>query len=517
MCINITMTCLYLTREKITLGQIIPRITQERGSFASITEEALLQEIEGGKQEQNNEDTEMHDVGDEEDDTGKVSGLKREHFDQARQDLVQLVRQAHNESALSLDFVSLLLSCVRPAAGTASMSPHLKQHVAVGSLGADLLVAGSTEEDLAVLAGWKVQALQKSCNLLKESGNRLKAEVTKEARYWDSVLEITNSGEVLYKIRKGDARGLGIKYGFGDAGSEYRDKGVAIVSRRSDGNIAFTTKKPITNKIIIVTLYDTSSGEKVKVGSSTRTSLIPNFNVQNEIRNARNLLFEEELFFEMVREARLLLSHKVTIGDRIVINLIDEIIEIGYVSPFEETAEFRIPSQKADLLCSAFHLLLCYAHRRNLEKQRSKPLPLRPKLKQALSSHPLFILRPLIAHMQHHKVVQRTSRLLEMILESHQNASLEVESYSRSEHENAYLGRLLYPPISKYVLTTENGLTVTIRTSSPLQSYTPLYDVTASLASDETKVISKSGFYELSELEDWVSWILKRDMSTLRL
>jgi mediator of RNA polymerase II transcription subunit 17 len=494
------------------LGQLIPRITQERGSFANITEEILNQEIESGKTANDAHDAEMEDV-EGEDESVESWSMKQKDFDHARQDLIQLVRQAYNESALSLDFVSLLLSCLRPAAGTTSMSPHLKQHVAVGSLGADLLATGSVDEDLSVLAGWKIQALDKASKLLKESSERLKSEVTKEARYWESVLETTNSGEVIFKIRKGDARGLGIKYGFGDAGSEYRDKGVAVVSRKTDGNMSFSTKKPISNKVIIVTLYDTSSGEKVKIGSSTQTTLLPPFNTQNEIKNARNLLFEEELFFEMIKEARLLLSQKVTIRDKIVINLIDEIIEIEYVSPFEETEEFKVPSRKADLICAAFHILVCYAHRRNLEKQRTKPAPLRPKPKQSTATPSLFILRPLVAHMQHHKVVQRTTRLLEMIVENHKNAKLELEPSSQSDSQTAYLGKLLYPPLSKYTLTVENGLIATIVTSSPLQSYSPLYDVTAKLSNDPSKIVSKSGFYELSELEDWVSWIMKKHVA----
>lgn len=507
--IDVFYTC-RLTRENVTLGYLIPRITQERGSFANITQEALNQEIESGKVVDGAQEMEIENVeGDEE--SSESWSVKQKEFDHTRQELIRLVRQAHNESALSLDFVSLLLSCLRPAAGTTSMSPHLKQHVTVGSLGADLLTATPVNEDLSVLSGWKIQALDGASKLLKKSSDRLKSEVTKEARYWDSVLDTTNNGEVLFKIRKGDTRGLGIKYGFGDAGSEYRDKGVAVVSRKVDGNMCFTTKNQISNKIVVVTLYDTSSGEKVKIGSSTQTSLLPPFNVQNEIKNARNLLFEEELFFEMIKEARLLLSQKIEIRDNIVINLIDEVIKIEYVSPFEETEEFKVPSLKADLICSALHILVCYAHRRHLEKQRAKPLPIRPKPKTSSGSAPLFILRPLIAHMQHHKIVQRTTRLLQMIVENHNNVKLELESpVKQAESGSSYLGKLLFPPLSKYTMKIDNELTITILTSSPLQPHSPLYDVTATINNDDAKVVSKSGFYELSELEDWVSWIMKK-------
>ncbi|ANB12486.1 Srb4p [Sugiyamaella lignohabitans] len=310
--------------------------------------------------------------------TAAVGPMSSKDFEQARIELVQLIRTAQNESALSLDFVSLLLSCLRPAAGTTSMSPHLKQHVAVGSLGADALWIQPQEEDPIVGAGWKVQSLGEASKQLKNAASRLRGEVVKEKKYWDAVMKtVVNDGEVMFKIRRGDARGLGLKYGFGDSGSEYRDKGLAMVRRKPDGELSFRFDRTKQRKAVRVVLYDITSGEKVPIGTSTPASLLVEDRVENEIKNARMILFEEELFFEMVQEARLLSSYKITVSDNVIsVNLFDELLEIEYADLSHTHPAEGLPQLKADLICNALHILLSYSHKRRLEKRRAVPAPL---------------------------------------------------------------------------------------------------------------------------------------------
>lgn len=90
------------------LGQIITRITQERGSFADLTEESLLQEIETEAQKENAESSVlMYGANDESQPDETVDGGKElnkdepkkddriiddEAFDQVRQELLELIR-----------------------------------------------------------------------------------------------------------------------------------------------------------------------------------------------------------------------------------------------------------------------------------------------------------------------------------------------------------------------------------------------------------------------------------------
>ena len=97
-----------------------------------------------------------------------------------------------------------------------------------------------------------------------------------------------------------------------------------------------------------------------------------------------------------------------------------------------------------------------------------------------------------------------------MTLEDHKDVKMTIEGYANTSEKGSYLGKLLFPPTSKYKLErSERGITITIVTSSPLQSHTPLYEVMA-VVDDTGQVLSQTGFYELSELENWINWILRK-------
>lgn len=454
-------------------------------------------------------------------------------FEKSRQELLQLVRSALNESALSLDFVSLLMSSLRPQVAATSQSPLLKQMVPQGSLSADSLHTRIPEEDHLVGAGWKLQALDTASSQLEVAAKRLTSEAYKEEVYWNRILDTVSHGEVLFKIRNGDNRGLGVKYGYADSGSEYPDRGIAIVKRGPDGIPAYKFEVPRTRNAVRVTLYDTSSGDRVRVGSSAQIELLPDEAANAEIRNSRTLLFEEELFFEMVKEARQLASHRITVdNNRITCTLFDEVLEIEYAElqateqddnnnnsdandnvdteqdKTEKSAGGAV-STRADCIATTFRLLLCYAHRRRLEKRRELPAPLSSK--STPPSTRLFILRPLLAHLQHNKIVKRTRRLLEMILADQNGSELSVAPDVLGEEQSPPLGRLMYPPRSTFTVkvTSPHPMAITVKTSSPLQSHIPLYEATAVEVPGEASK-SRASFYELTELEDWLHWILKR-------
>lgn len=481
-------------------------------------------------------------------------------FDQVRHELLSLVSVAQNESALSQDFVSLLMSCLRPAAGTTSMSPHLKQYVPVGSLSADTSKPSAVDDDPLVAAGWKLQALDHSASLISRAAKRLQSEADKEELYWENVLGIVSFGEVLFKIRKGDMRGLGIKYGYGDAGSQYYDRGVATLRRKTDGTMSFQTGLNKRTKVVKVNLYSVVNGERVFKGSSSSLEILPEHSVQNEIINARNLLFEEELFFEMAKEARGLVSHRVRIvNGKIVVKLFDEVLEIEFVNPeptvndydkdntleeganesndnntttnednknslAEDVEMADVPptvkiSRRASLISTAFHILLCYAHRKNLKTKASVPKPLNTKEKKSKSA--LYILRPLIAHILHHKIIARTHKTIELIAQNIVNLRVSSESVEAVADEtqgstSGHLGRLAVHPMSKIVIeqdaepdTGKLAKRVEVLTGSPLQSYLPLYEAFAYVNDgDKDREASKGTFWDLGELEDWIRWVL---------
>lgn len=409
------------------------------------------------------------------------------------------------------------------------MSPHLKQHIPVGSLSADNSKPSIIEEDPLVAAGWKIEALKHSSSSLATAAQRLEGEADKEELYWESVLSIVSSGEVLYKIRKGDARGLGIKYGYGDAGSEYQDRGVAALRRRADGTMSFQTGVLKRTKTVRVNLYSVLNGERTFQGASAGINIIKEEkSVEDEIKNARNFLFEEELFYEMAKEARSLISHRVRIQNgKIVIKLYDEILEIEFIDyssgnsngededhsmSGEVIPEVKV-CKRASLICLAFHILLCYAHRKSLETKAGIPPPLNTKETKPWSS--LYIIRPLIAQILHEKIMTRTRKTIELIAQNVSNLEIKVEPMAienkyQPGSTSGYLGRLAIHPMSKLSIELKDKITVIVLTGSPLQSHTPLYEAYAYSWNDKEKQhpISQGNFYDLSELEEWIRWVL---------
>lgn len=519
------MEWILILRENWDLAQLIPRIIAERGSFANLSEEELKREIKEGEIQENDQLEEVLEVAatspkdddiemtEAENDEEKNS-IPSKSFAERRNEMVNHIKTALNESALSLDFVSLLISCQRPAAGTTSMSPLLKQRVAVGSLGADLLYTTVSEEDPKVTAGWKINCLNDASQQLKNVAHRVQTEVEKEETYWKGISRLAENGESLFKIRKGELRGLGIKYGFADAGSEYkRNRGIAIVKRTSGGAVSFKHDSATITKVVRVTLYELVEGEKKRVGSSSWAASGSNeADPISEIAASRAQIFEEELFYELTREQRLLASLKCTLTDgKLVLSLIDEIVEIEYVPQQEEPdTDLSPPCQRAELINQSLHLLLCQAHKRNLQKrQRDLPQPINSKVKK--SNPPLFILRPLVAHILHSKILKRADRSLEMILSEIGSSSdiVKLDKYTnvKQNDDNAELGILAAPPISKYQFTVK-GITIEITVLSPVQSSEKLFGCIAK--NEQGQFMSRTGVDELAELDEWLRFVLKR-------
>lgn len=244
-----------------------------------------------------------------------------EQLTKDRAEVVRLLSLAQNEAAVSLDFISLLISSVKPAAGTTSMSPHLRSHVPVGSLGADRVKATSFKEDYDVCLGWKIHAVSAAVERLKLAGERLAAVNLRERKYWLQVRDLAVSGEVLSKIRTADYRGLGVRYGFADAGSNYKEKGVATLRSSEDGKIVLKTEGDKRTKVLSVSVNRKISDEFRITGKHATKIEYDTSEFQNEIKQARDLLFEEELFFEVARETRLLVSQGIIFdfGDRVAV------------------------------------------------------------------------------------------------------------------------------------------------------------------------------------------------------
>lgn len=128
------------------------------------------------------------------------------------------LRQAYTESMYALDFVSMILSRYSPRQAEISTSPFLKQHIPLGSIGAEVVQTPQVtdvkkEDDNLVCVGWKLQALTKSADALFQSAARLKQEMEEEARYWKQLVAIKNKGWAVCRMPR-ERHTLGVRFGF---------------------------------------------------------------------------------------------------------------------------------------------------------------------------------------------------------------------------------------------------------------------------------------------------------------
>jgi mediator of RNA polymerase II transcription subunit 17 len=118
----------------------------------------------------------------------------------------------------ALDFVSLLISKDQPNQASLSISPFLREHVGMGTLGADKVqVSRATEaqkeDNRRVAKGWKIQNLNKTADSILASATRLEKEIELETAYWKQALAISENGWAICRLPN-EKHTLGVRFAF---------------------------------------------------------------------------------------------------------------------------------------------------------------------------------------------------------------------------------------------------------------------------------------------------------------
>lgn len=487
--------------ESIPIADLIPQILHERQSFLNLSEEGLQDEI---NLKDNNMDIDMESVAETEEDTESAY----QAFVKRKFELLGHVNSAMNETSLSLDFVSLLMSAVKPNIAKPTMSPHLTKNVPLGSLNADRLAVDANSNEQAkqgkpesIGLGWKYQSLTHITGLFKSAGSQLREEVDIEHRYWNTINQVLTHGEVLFKVRDPEtgSRAIGVKYGYGDSGSNFYDKGLAVLRKDElTGNVTFS---PImtgnhkmsqkSNKFTRIKVLSKIDDDFMLTGQSLfeKEALSDKSpcKVINDIEKARYFLFEDDLFYHLIREAKNLINYNVSIiSNKIIIEFHDQIIEIESVVYDEENEEelnntyqnineeSSKNNDKAQAILIFLKLMLCCYYNYNLELKQKIPTSF-TKWKQS-NSHPLM-LRPLIGHVRHELNVHRMKNILKSICKGLDPSKLTYE-ISEEKYLNLKVEKVTNPymkavtkPLSEFKLilqklSTKEYLNVEVEVTS---------------------------------------------------
>ncbi|PYI11065.1 hypothetical protein BO78DRAFT_334076 [Aspergillus sclerotiicarbonarius CBS 121057] len=414
-----------------TLPVEIAQINARWGSFRDVNEDTLRAKIEEDKNRDPWSDEDETDKPTEDVDTTE----RREQLYKRRAEILQFAMQAHMEALFALDFVSLLLSKNMPRQAETSMSAFLKQVAPLASLNAEIVNPppksdAAVQDVKTVSRGWRVQNFNAAANKLLNSATRLEAEVASETKYWDEVLAVKEKGWKICRLPR-ERQALGVQYGFLEATPIFRDRGLAAL-RRSDNGSLRLDKGLAPQKTRTVRVRVKHRGQLT--GCSKLPESPPDTApVERRILQARDTVYEEELFHELMREARIMGSQGVTTRQNLVRLPISEeqevLLDLVDVDAPADDVEMESTEHNAlaNALSHSIRILLAYAHRQNLRRRTQPP----PALSNKRRHTPEYqLLRPVMAYLQHSAHVRWLESFLNDIYRVLRAAGLQCEFHA---------------------------------------------------------------------------------------
>ncbi|KTW27048.1 hypothetical protein T552_02540 [Pneumocystis carinii B80] len=329
---------------------------------------------------------------------------------QIKEKLINMISNAQNECSLVLDFVSMLVSSVKPALGNSSMSTFLKERIPVGSFGTESVRGDIFSEDFVVSKGWKLQALSKVTSDLLDASVKIDKEITLEAKFWDQVNILRQNGWNLMHSRVGQDKNFVINYGIMDV-SRIFGRGFAILKRGIDGDVKFDGVDMFeTFKITRLRFSenDVIKGEVVWDNSSFSEFFDKNTQILSQRRDS---FFEEELLEEIIKEINFFDDLNAVILDNgISVEIMESkrVLLLDIVDASTKTNKFN---QEYDVLCEivllALHLFFSY-----YESQKLKWVDSFPFLSKIQNKKQTRILFPIVSQLSHYFILDEISKEL---------------------------------------------------------------------------------------------------------
>lgn len=471
-----------------TLPVEIAQINNQWGSFREVNEDVLRNKIAEEEEKDG-----LDEVDESDQDASDLDSTERlEQLYKRRAEITQFAMQAHMETMFALDFVSLLLSKQAPRQAETSMSAFLKQVAPLGSLNAEVVnpppkPESKTKDISAVSRGWRIQNFNAAANKLLQAASRLETEVASEARYWNEVLAVKDKGWKVSRLPS-EKQSLGVQYGFLEATPVFRDRGLASLRRDEDGALLLD-EGSIPSKARFVRVRVIQNGRLSGSSKSTRSTFNGNETIEERILQARDTVYEEELFHELVREARAIASFGVTTRQNLIqipasddLEILLDLVDTDEDTPEPEHDISQQGTSLAEGLAHTIRILLAYAHRQNLRRRTLLPLPLTPKTR-SVPEHQLI--RPALAYIKHMSHVRWLQSLLKDLFGVLQSAGLKPPAYTSSVFSTArrrqtspvpavetLVGQYLTPLLSTFngkILTPRGSFSIAIHTnlSSP--------------------------------------------------
>lgn len=137
--------------------------------------------------------------------------------------------------------------------------------------------------------------------------------------------------------------------------------------------------------------------------------------IEGRILQARDTVYEEELFHELMREARVMNGQGVTTRQNLIRLAVSEeqeimldLVDVDQTAPEASSDDIDMEGSHeddvlADAIAHSIRILLSYAHRQNLHRRTQPPAPLSQKRRHIPE---YCLLRPVLAYLEHRSHVR---------------------------------------------------------------------------------------------------------------
>jgi len=281
------------------------------------------------------------------------------------------------------------------------MSPALKEAVPIGTLGTHVLQnkapSAAIRKQLNLISqGWRSESFKSASEKLANASIKLKAEGEKESRYWAQIADLNSRGWPVSRLPR-DAKAIGVHFGFPEAAQQFRDRGFALLRQLEDGTVSLDSPRRRKRLVVSVSRGNKTTG----IFHFSTIAKDESTNIDQQITAARDSLFEEELFYEISREARTIANQGITTQGQHIEIALDAHSRLsllfGEDTQGDETMSPR-DNETAEFVGTSLRLLLNAAHEQNLARRSQRPpvMTLKPR---PIPEYALI--RPIIAHLRH--------------------------------------------------------------------------------------------------------------------
>ncbi|EXJ79445.1 hypothetical protein A1O3_08947 [Capronia epimyces CBS 606.96] len=379
----------------------IQKIIAQKGHFRHVAERSLLAEIHGKAlaSEENGPRSEADGQ------TNEIEAPQelRERLWKSREEMLERLSYAQNEILCALDFVSLLIS-KQSIPAQSSMSPALKEAVPAGTLAAQTLklkpLPSSVRQRLASTSqGWRLESFRSASNKLSAASSRLKADTERETEYWAQIADLTASGWAVSRLPR-DSKAIGVHFGFPESAPRFRDRGFALLRQANDGAVILD-KHLLERKRKWLGVYVNRHNVRTGFFCAQKPTTSRSRSISEQLTEMRDSLFEEELFYEICREARIVANQGVSTRAQAVDLEVGSGYHVSLVFAEDhdlETCANADDNTIAEFVAVSLRLLLNAAHQQNLIRRSQKPPPMTLK-PRPLPEYPLV--RPVLTHLRH--------------------------------------------------------------------------------------------------------------------